>query len=74
MLHLPKSRKRTLQYVSLCIVFIRRTHNTKLARKYHPDTNPDKNARDKFVEIQDAYDVRSILLVDVLMVIGIFRS
>ncbi|KIM48362.1 hypothetical protein M413DRAFT_440091 [Hebeloma cylindrosporum] len=28
----------------------------KLARKYHPDTNPDKGARDKFVEIQDAYD------------------
>ncbi|KAF9474302.1 hypothetical protein BDN70DRAFT_884963 [Pholiota conissans] len=28
-----------------------------LARKYHPDTNPDKGARDKFVEIQDAYDV-----------------
>ncbi|PPQ66118.1 hypothetical protein CVT26_010919 [Gymnopilus dilepis] len=28
-----------------------------LARKYHPDTNPDKNARDKFVEIQDAYDI-----------------
>ncbi|KAK1220946.1 mdj1 protein precursor [Marasmius sp. AFHP31] len=28
-----------------------------LARKYHPDTNPDKNAREKFQEIQDAYDV-----------------
>ncbi|TFL06479.1 hypothetical protein BDV98DRAFT_559482 [Pterulicium gracile] len=28
-----------------------------LARKYHPDTNPDKGARDKFVEIQSAYDV-----------------
>ncbi|KAF9459436.1 hypothetical protein BDZ94DRAFT_1171694 [Collybia nuda] len=28
-----------------------------LARKYHPDTNPDKGARDKFVEIQDAYDI-----------------
>ncbi|KAK0505961.1 DnaJ protein [Armillaria luteobubalina] len=28
-----------------------------LARKYHPDTNPDANARDKFVEIQEAYDV-----------------
>ncbi|EIN13631.1 hypothetical protein PUNSTDRAFT_41143 [Punctularia strigosozonata HHB-11173 SS5] len=27
-----------------------------LARKYHPDTNPDKNAREKFQEIQDAYD------------------
>lgn len=30
----------------------------QLARKYHPDTNPDKNARDKFQEIQEAYDVR----------------
>uniref|UniRef100_A0A0W0FY07 DnaJ homolog 1, mitochondrial n=1 Tax=Moniliophthora roreri TaxID=221103 RepID=A0A0W0FY07_MONRR len=28
-----------------------------LARKYHPDTNPDKNAREKFVEIQEAYDI-----------------
>ncbi|KAL0950813.1 hypothetical protein HGRIS_007577 [Hohenbuehelia grisea] len=27
-----------------------------LARKYHPDTNTDKNAQDKFVEIQEAYD------------------
>ncbi|THH18100.1 hypothetical protein EW146_g2824 [Bondarzewia mesenterica] len=27
-----------------------------LARKYHPDTNPDKNAQTKFVEIQEAYD------------------
>jgi molecular chaperone DnaJ len=31
--------------------------NVQLARKYHPDTNPDKNAREKFVEIQEAYDV-----------------
>ncbi|KAG8220033.1 hypothetical protein J3R82DRAFT_1046 [Butyriboletus roseoflavus] len=28
-----------------------------LARKYHPDTNPDKDARAKFVEIQEAYDI-----------------
>ncbi|KAG7099509.1 hypothetical protein E1B28_001355 [Marasmius oreades] len=28
-----------------------------LARKYHPDTNPDKNAREKFQEIQEAYDI-----------------
>ncbi|KAF8078284.1 DnaJ protein [Lyophyllum atratum] len=27
-----------------------------LARKYHPDSNPDKGAQDKFVEIQEAYD------------------
>ncbi|KAE9410734.1 hypothetical protein BT96DRAFT_952658 [Gymnopus androsaceus JB14] len=27
-----------------------------LARKYHPDTNPDKNAQNKFLEIQEAYD------------------
>jgi DnaJ-domain-containing protein 1 len=31
--------------------------NIQLARKYHPDTNPDKGAREKFVEIQGAYDV-----------------
>ncbi|KAL4068287.1 hypothetical protein V8B97DRAFT_2024887 [Scleroderma yunnanense] len=28
-----------------------------LARKYHPDTSPDKGAQDKFLEIQEAYDV-----------------
>ncbi|KAI0076283.1 DnaJ protein [Panus rudis PR-1116 ss-1] len=28
-----------------------------LARKYHPDTNPDKSAKEKFVEIQEAYDI-----------------
>ncbi|KAJ6627274.1 DnaJ protein, partial [Mycena sp. CBHHK59/15] len=28
-----------------------------LARKYHPDTNADKGAQDKFVEIQAAYDI-----------------
>ncbi|GJE87744.1 DnaJ protein [Phanerochaete sordida] len=28
-----------------------------LARKHHPDTNPDKNAKEKFVEIQEAYDL-----------------
>ncbi|KAJ7102268.1 DnaJ protein [Mycena belliarum] len=28
-----------------------------LARKYHPDTNSDKSAQDKFVEIQTAYDI-----------------
>ncbi|KAF9243868.1 hypothetical protein BU15DRAFT_86300 [Melanogaster broomeanus] len=27
-----------------------------LARKYHPDTNPDKSAQEKFLEIQEAYD------------------
>ena len=29
----------------------------QLARKFHPDTNPDKTAREKFLEIQEAYDV-----------------
>lgn len=29
----------------------------KLARKYHPDVNPDKNAKAKFQQIQQAYDV-----------------
>lgn len=32
----------------------------KLARKYHPDVNPnDKAAEDKFKEVQEAYDVLS---------------
>jgi len=29
-----------------------------LAKKYHPDTNKDASAKDKFVEIQTAWDVR----------------
>nr|MBA2606373.1 J domain-containing protein [Acidobacteriota bacterium] len=32
----------------------------KLARKYHPDVNPnDKTAEEKFKEIQESYDVLS---------------
>ncbi|MGB6329319.1 MAG: DnaJ C-terminal domain-containing protein [Halarcobacter sp.] len=31
----------------------------KLARKYHPDVNKDKNAEDKFKEINAAYEVLS---------------
>jgi molecular chaperone DnaJ len=31
----------------------------KLAAKYHPDVNMDKEAVDKFKEIQDAYDILS---------------
>ncbi|RKP26952.1 hypothetical protein SYNPS1DRAFT_32591 [Syncephalis pseudoplumigaleata] len=30
-----------------------------LARKYHPDTNKGKDAHDKFVEIQEAYEILS---------------
>lgn len=48
-------------YFSVCdrlVLSVRLSiHTTQLARKYHPDTNPDKNAQDKFVEIQEAYDV-----------------
>jgi DnaJ-class molecular chaperone len=29
----------------------------QLAKKYHPDTNKEPAAHDKFVEIQDAYEV-----------------
>ncbi|HEX3073319.1 MAG TPA: DnaJ domain-containing protein, partial [Ignavibacteriales bacterium] len=29
----------------------------QLARKYHPDTNKDKDAENKFKEISEAYEV-----------------
>lgn len=32
----------------------------QLAKKYHPDSNKDKAAQAKFVEIQEAYDVRPL--------------
>jgi molecular chaperone DnaJ len=38
----------------------------QLARKYHPDTNTDKSAQDKFLEIQEAYDVRPLSVSDLL--------
>ncbi|KAI8590364.1 hypothetical protein BDZ88DRAFT_451264 [Geranomyces variabilis] len=31
----------------------------KLARDYHPDTSKDPNAKEKFIEIQEAYDILS---------------
>lgn len=30
----------------------------QLAKKYHPDSSTEKDAKEKFVEIQEAYDVR----------------
>src|ERR1700733_5281369 len=29
----------------------------KMARKYHPDVSKEKNAEDKFKEVQEAYEV-----------------
>lgn len=34
----------------------------QLAKKFHPDSNKDKGAKEKFVEIQEAYDVRPVAL------------
>ncbi|SCV72730.1 BQ2448_4267 [Microbotryum intermedium] len=31
----------------------------QLAKKYHPDTNKEKGAKERFVEIQEAYDILS---------------
>ena len=47
---------RTIFLFKACFV----TSKHQLARKYHPDTNPDKSAKEKFLEIQEAYDVRQI--------------
>lgn len=30
-----------------------------MAKQYHPDTNKDKDAREKFVQIQEAYEILS---------------
>jgi molecular chaperone DnaJ len=32
--------------------------SVQLAKKYHPDTNKEPGAKEKFVEIQEAYNVR----------------
>eukprot|EP00854_Cymbomonas_tetramitiformis_P014093 gene14093-16666_t len=37
---------------------IKKAHK-KMALKYHPDKNPDDKAKDKFVEVQQAYEVLS---------------
>lgn len=29
----------------------------KLAKEYHPDVNPDPDAKDKFIEINEAYEI-----------------
>ena len=34
------------------------TPPTQLAKRYHPDSSTEKDAKEKFVEIQEAYDVR----------------
>lgn len=31
----------------------------KLAKKYHPDLNKDPKAKDKFIELKEAYDILS---------------
>ncbi len=54
-----ESRKFTSLYGPLSRLVHSPCSYIQLARKYHPDTNPDANARDKFVEIQEAYDVSS---------------
>ena len=32
----------------------------QLAKQYHPDTNKDPKAKEKFVEIQNAYEVPKV--------------
>lgn len=53
-----KSRRFTFLSVSTLALVLNLLIFAQLARKFHPDTNPDKGAREKFVEIQEAYDVR----------------
>ena len=36
---------------------------SQLAKKYHPDQNKEAGSKEKFVEIQAAYDVRPLLCI-----------
>lgn len=36
-----------------------KTQYFKLAKKYHPDLNPDESARQKFEKVQKAYETLS---------------
>ena len=43
----------------MVISVMRLIADPQLAKQYHPDTNKDKGAHERFVEIQAAYDVSS---------------
>lgn len=52
--------KKAFYQVSQCQPLLRRLLTTyQLARKYHPDTNKEANAKEKFVEIQSAWETLS---------------
>ena len=56
-----RSRRHIIKLVPLDMLksAIRFTVYPQLAKQYHPDTNKDKGAHERFVEIQAAYDVSS---------------
>jgi len=49
------SRKSTIRYVQS--FKSRKSLTSQLAKKWHPDSNKEKGANERFLEIQSAYDV-----------------
>jgi DnaJ domain len=54
-----RSRKHTIKLVFLDMLISATSliGDPQLAKQFHPDTNKDKGAHERFVEIQAAYDV-----------------
>ena len=45
----------------------------KLSKKYHPDINKDPEAEDKYKEVQEAYEMISMVLLEPMVVLAVVQ-